>query len=372
MATTLFDRLRAEMDQISKIYDRDFAGQPRSSRDVAQMDELIRRTGEVLARIDEIPSAAQGPQLTELRSSVQGSLETYQTEKQAITNAKSQGPEFAEFGRYASLANFTFAKYGRHYAGHNRLTRDVGLLSEMREDLKVIKKRMQGVLSRKKNANYERDVSVVEQNIALYDKELGEIQKAQDGLSASDKAGLYAELANAQFALYRVHFAGKSRQTRRPQLLQRIVDNCKRIKKSMEALLASNEGGEHTEKNAGIVAQNLELYENELIEVRKARQASKMPELMGSLGGSANELFDAYRQSFAGKNRAEVDRLLLSDLADQLHEILRQMTDLSRAEEVDSNERNIDIVMDQLAMFEQEWEAVNNAQKAAPQPEAAG
>lgn len=372
MATTLFDRLRAEMDQISSAYDRDFAGQARSTRDIGAIDELIRRTTEVLRRIDEIPSAAQGPQLTELRGSVQGSLETYENEKKQILLAKEQGPEFREFGRYASLANFTFAKYGRHFAGHNRLTRDTGLLAEMREDLKQLKKRMQAVLSKKKNANFERDAQIVEQNIALYEKELGEIQKAQEALAAADRAGLMAELANAQFALYRVHFAGKSRLTRRPQLLQRMVDNLKRVKKTMDALIAANEGGEHTDKNVEIVTQNLNLYETELAEVRKARQGTKMPDLMGSLGGAANELFEAYRSNFAGKNRNEVDRQLLSDLCDQLHEILRQMTDLSRAEEVDSNERNIDIVMDQLAMFEQEWEAVTNAQRPAQAAEATG
>lgn len=365
MATTLFDRLRTEMDAISSAYDRDFAGQPRSSRDVTAIDELLRRTTEVLRRIDEIPQAAQGPQLVELRTLVTGSLTTYETEKKAIQMAREQGPEFAEFGRLASLANFTFSKYGRHFAGHSRLTRDTGLLAEMREDLKQIKKRMQSAAGKKRNPNFEKDIGVVEQNVALYEKELAEIQKAQDALAPNDKSGLAAELANAQFALYRAHFAGKSRLTRRPQLLQRMIDNLKRIKKTMDALIAAGDGGEHTDKNLDIVIQNLALYETELGEVRKARQATKMPDLMGSLGGSANELFEAYRAAFAGKNRTEVDRELLGGLCEQLYEILRQMADLSRAEEVDSNERNIDIVMDQLSMFEQEWEAVSAAQKSA-------
>ncbi|RYG78374.1 hypothetical protein EON77_09865, partial [bacterium] len=270
MATTLFDRLRAEMDSISSAYDRDFAGQPRATRDVSALDELLRRTGEVLARIDEIPQAAQGPQLSELRTLVTGSLETYQNEKKAVLLARDQGPEMAEFGRLASLANFTFSKYGRHFAGHSRLTRDAGLLAEMREDLKQIKKRMQTTAGKKRNANFDRDINVVEQNVSLYEKELAEIQKAQDALSPADRAGLLAELANSQFSLYRAHFAGKSRLTRRPQLLQRMIDNLKRIKKSMDALIAAGNGGEHTEKNVDIVTQNLALYETELGEVRKA------------------------------------------------------------------------------------------------------
>lgn len=370
MATTLFDRLRTEMDQISSDYDRDFAGQSRATRDLAALDKILARVADVIKRIDEIPMAAQGPQLAQLRELVVGSKEVYETERKAIQSAKAQGAEGNDFSILASQANFVFARYQRHFAGQDRLSRDVGLLSEMIDDLKNIKKRMQAIYAKKKNDTYARDIEIVTQNMSMYETELGEIQKAQATVLGDERSGLMATLANAQFAVYRTHFAGQSRASRRPQLLMRAVDNLKRIREEMNILEKAGVDPEHNPKNIEIVTQNLSMYESEVAEIRKARQATSMVDLMGMLGGAANETFEQYRSNFAGKNRSQVNLELLGNICDRLGEILRQMVDLSRAEENDSNERNMEIVSDQLAMYEQEFEAVRNAQANAPKAEA--
>jgi hypothetical protein len=354
------------MDQISGDYDRDFAGQSRATRDPKSLDDLIRRVNDVLRRIDEIPVAAQGPQLTSLRELVVGSKDVYESERRAIEQAKTQGPDFDEFSLLATQANFVFARYGRHFAGQDRSSRDTGLLAEMIEDLKAIKKRMTSLNGKKRSPNFERDIDVVTQNLTMYEAELGEIQKTQKQGTPSERAGLMALLANNQFSVYRVFFAGQSRTTRRPQLLMRAIDNLKRVREVMRELDAAKVDNEHNAKNIEIVTQNLTMYETEVGEIRKARQGTSMVDLMGMLGGNANEIFDSYRQNFAGKNRGEVDLELLGNICDRLGEILRQMVDLSRAEENDTNERNIEIVCDQLAMYEQEFEAVRAAQAQKP------
>jgi hypothetical protein len=351
------------MDLISGEYDRDFAGQSRASRDVTQIDKLIARTADVLKRIDEIPTVAQGPQLASLRETVVGSHGVYETEKKGILEAKSQGPEFAEFSRLATSANFVFARYQRHFAGQNRVTRDTGILAEMIEDLKQIKTRMNNVANKKKSDNYARDIEVVTANSQMYTTELAEVQKAQKDGTQEEQASMFATLANNQFSVYRTHFAGHSRTTRRPQLLQRAIDNLKRCHTGMRALKMAGFENEHNPKNIDIVSQNLAMYETELVEIRKARQSTSMVDLMGELGGAANSLFEKYRENFAGKNRTTVELALLGDICDQLGELYRQMNDLARAEKNEMNENNMNIVSDQLAMYEQEWEAVKAAQK---------
>jgi hypothetical protein len=364
LATTLFERLRTDMDNITAEYDRDFAGQNRATRDLDQMDQLIKRTKEVLARIDEIPSAAQGPQLIELRTSVVGTRDTYEGERKQISQAKTLGPEQAQFAIQASLANFVFARYGRHFAGQNRSTRDFGLLAEMIEDLKAIERQMRTISAKKKSDGFASDLEVVLSNLKMYQAELKEVEAARAAGEPEERAGALASAANDQFAIYRTNFAGYSRNTRRPQLLSRVVDTLTRIKKEMETLEATGKAGEHNANNIKIVSENLTLYQNELVEIRKARQATAMGDLLGLLGGAANALFDDYRKGFAGKNRGEVDLALLGGICDRLGEILRQMVDLSRVEENDMNAKNIDIVCDQLAMYEQEYEAVRNVQNA--------
>jgi hypothetical protein len=352
------------MDNITSEYDRDFAGQNRSTRDIEQMDRLIARTKEVLARIDEIPAVAQGPQLVELRTLVTGSHDTYETERKQIVQARSAGPEQQQFALHASMANFVFARYTRHFAGQDRSTRDAALLAEMIEDLKGIERNMKAIQSKRRAEGFARDLEVVESNLKMYQAELKEVETVRASGTPEEKASILATLANEQFALYRTNFAGFSRNTRRPQLLMRAVDSLKRIHKDMEAAQKTGQAGEHNEKNLGIVTENLKMYETELVEIRKARQATSMTDLLGLLGGAANDLFDAYRKNFAGKNRGEVDLALLSGICDRLGEILRQMVDLSRAEENEMNAKNIEVVCDQLAMYEQEFEAVRNVQVA--------
>jgi hypothetical protein len=362
MASTLLESLAEELDRVASIYESSFAGQSRATRNLDELENLIRRLQGVLSKVDQIPVPAQGPDLVRLRETATQNLRIYETERVAIHNAKKAGPEFEEFARLASSANFVFARYYRHFAGQDRATRDSGLLAEMVEDLKQLRQRMVSLAQRLKNADYTRDADLVASNIDMYQSELGQIQAAQESGTPNDRASILATLANAQFAIYRGHFAGHARTTRRPALLQRVVDNLRRIKEQMTALEGQDLSVDFNTKNISVVDDNLKLYETELGEIRKARQGTKMDEIMGMLGGSANELFDEYRKGFSGKNRTEVSAEQLSLLCDKLGEIARQMLDFSRVENSEVNEQNIDIVVDQLASFEKEYEAIVKAQ----------
>jgi hypothetical protein len=63
-----------------------------------------------------------------------------------------------------------------------------------------------------------------------------------------------------------------------------------------------------------------------------------------------------------------VDLSVLSLLCDKLGEIARQMADLNRTEPTEMNERNLSIVMEQLAAFEQEYRESHHVQFPAQNP----
>ena len=65
---------------------------------------------------------------------------------------------------------------------------------------------------------------------------------------------------------------------------------------------------------------------------------------------------------FADKPRTQADVALLGKLCDKLAEIRRQMNEMSWAEENEMNTKNLDVVTEQLVMFEGEYEAVVRAQ----------
>jgi regulator of replication initiation timing len=358
---TIVETLGKELEQIDREYSAEFAGQSRLSRDVSSLDRILKRTQSIVERVEQIPTAARGPDLVRLRDAATQSLALYQAERAAIVRAQEVGPTFEQFSAEATNANFVFARYGRHFAGKDRATRDVALLGELVEDLKQIEKRMSAVLEEQKTPDFERDRQVVRENLAQYQKEIELIEQAQTAGTPEEQASILATLANNQFAVYQAHFAGEPRVSRRPALLMRVVSTLKKIRERMVALREGGLDVDFNAKNIAIVEDRLRVYETELGEVRKVRQATPMTEIMGELGGAANKLFDDYRGSFADKPRNQADDTKLGNLCDKLGEIRRQMVEMSWAEDNEMNAKNLDIVTEQLVMFEGEYEAVVRA-----------
>lgn len=365
MASTKTETLQQEFDRIGAAYEADFAGQSRATRDLKRMGELLSQLRTLIKEAEALPAGAAG---SSLLAEAQARLATYENEQQAIKDAKAAGPEYPEFAQLAASANFVFARYFRHFAGKDRGSRDLGLLTEMVEELGAIRQRMSVILVVKPQAAFQRDADLVTRMTEMYKGELREIPKAIAAGTAEEQASKLAGLANAQFDLYRSHFVNHARTTRRPALLQRMIDNLKRTLKAMRELKITGEMAANNKSNISIVEANIRSNEAELAEIRKARQAISLRDIQGQLGGAANEVFEEYRKKFDGKDRRTVDLSVLSLLCDKLGEIARQMADLNRTEPTEMNERNLGIVMEQLAAFEQEYRESHQVQFPAQNP----
>src|SRR5690606_11604775 len=101
-------------------------------------------------------------------------------------------------------------------------------------------------------ADFERDRTVVRENLAQYQKEIDLIEKAQASGTADEQASLLATLANGQFSVYQGHFAGEPRVSRRPALLMRVISELRKIKERMVAFKQSGLDAEFNERNIGI------------------------------------------------------------------------------------------------------------------------
>src|SRR5688572_26252104 len=263
MAVTA-EKLQRELDQVASDYETHFAGQSRATRDVGKITSMIDRLKNVISQIDQLPASLRAPEFASMRDSARESLSLYEAERQAIARAKDAGPQLQQFGEFASTANFTFARYARHFAGQNRATRDPGLLAEMVEDLKACEKRMVAINKEKPSPDFQKDIDVVQGSLAQYQRELTEIAKAQAAGTPEERANLMGGLANEQFQVYGTHFAGKSRSTRRPALLQRVCDNLKRIRGEMQKIKDAGFSEEFNVKNIAIVDEQLGMYDREL------------------------------------------------------------------------------------------------------------
>ncbi len=365
--------LENELKELEAQYENTYSGKDRHTVELGPIEELVARTDKAIASLEALGAFTAGENAANLHNAMKDRKAFFLREINMIKSAKEMGPAFERFSAEGTAANFVFDRYVRHFAGQSRDTRDLGLCKELVEELKGIKKRMLAVGGKKIPESLERDVELVSQNIERYQTEAVEIPKAQLTGTAEQQADRLAMLANNQFAIYQKFFAGQSRVSRRPGLLVRVIDNLKRYRTAMFELKNKGLNSDSNAGNIGIVDGRIQAYEKELAEIRKVRSQIKLADIMGSLGGAANELFEEYRRDFAGKDRTTVSLEQLHDLIDKLDEIRRQMDELGRVEKNESNTRNLVIVRDYQASWVREHQAVRAAQSgaAATRPAAA-
>lgn len=351
--------LRKKVNDLNAQYDSFFAGQPRISRDVALMDSLRDNIRPVVTALAALPASRDRD---EVLDTARKNLSLYETESKSIREAQSGGPDALEAHRLSTWAGFATRRYVRHFAGKSRATRDLGLLSELIEDLKHLNEDLSALSQEFTNAELTDARTTVENSLKLYQDERTAIQEARGRSTPEELADLLAQVANDQFQIYQEHFVGKSRVSRRPDLLQRVINSLEGVLDLMQSANVKLPGHAHNPRNIETVTRQIAFYRTELDEIRKARQDTKFPDLVGALGTAANEIFAEYRKHFAGQDRRTRDLALLSKLCDQLYEVAHQMDDLDRVREDEMNLHNLSIVLDNLRFYEREYDEVGKAQ----------
>lgn len=353
---------RGLLDALASQYQANFAGQSRATRDAALMTSMRDSAAYLVEVVTGLPSSVERDALL---ADAMRARDLYVQEAAAIEQAQrqAQDPDHAEARRLSQWARLAARRYLRHFAGQSRLTRDVGLLAELIADLERLSEDVASLAQTFGSPELEETRSLLDNNLRLYRSERDAIHSAREGLSPEERVDMLAQLANAQFQVYADHFAGKSRSSRRPVLLERVVDNLQQARTQMLSLGASNPELPNNLKNAEIVSGRLDFYQSELIEIRKSREAAKFDDLVGALGGAANQVFDEYKQHFAGQDRKTRELSRLSKLCDQLYEVAHQMDDLDRVKENATNVANLNIVLDNLNMYENEFDEITKVQR---------
>lgn len=339
-----------------------FAGHARITRDLKALDQLISDTTALLGEAQQADVSGPPAEREQLISELKERVDLYTKERGEIASAQEAGPAAKEASVLASRANFIINRYRRHFANRERKSRDTGFLSEMIQDLQRIKEEMRLMLNVHPIEQLEADLRTVSNNIETYIKERAEILNARDRLSLDDKFSNLANLANAQFRVYESHFAGKSRISRRPGLLQRIIDNLSEIQKSMNNLGIISEVND---KNIQIVEDRLRLYRDEIKQIEGVRSQNSLEDQAGELGGSANSIMEEYGKVFAGQDRRTRDLEALGLLCDQMGEVERQMHAIALQRNIDMNINNLSIVRDALSMFDREYVEIQRAKSGS-------
>ena len=351
------EALRKRAEALHGRYVFRFADKPRATRDIGEFDLLLREAAALADEVSALPTGVSA----ELRKLTTDNLALYRDEREAVSVARAAGPDHALAALLGTRANFAIGRYERHFAGQDRRTRDVGLLDEVLEELSAIQRQMAHLLSRADLAELRNDLEVVTENVGLYSHERETILEAQRPAEPDQRAGTLATLANRQFELYKVHFAGQSRTTRRQGLLERMIADVERVLGAMRAVTVEGFDDDAHRRNEAIVGERLSVYRRELEAIEETQRGLTVFARVEELGREADRILDAYNDHFAGQDRVTRDPSLLNLLCDRMGDIERQVTALSDRYDLGLDHGPFGLIRDALGMFEREYRAVRQA-----------
>lgn len=357
MSSDRLAQLTARADQAHDRYRREFAGRSRIGRDATVLDGLVAQLQQVLVEADSVEGAAA------LRGTIEQRVAMYRTERKAIAEAQAGGPDVAAAFRLHDWSWMDSRRYARHFAGQGRSTRDLGLMIEMRDGERTRLAQLEAIAARHEDGWRADSVAAMRQGVSLYDGEAKAIAETRSGLQAGQQAQVLATAANDQFSLYRTHFEGQGRRTRRPGLLERILGQLEGIAAAMERL---QKGGLDSDANAGNIQKvrdRIRHHRDELVKVKQARANTTATDLSSAYADEANGLFKEYREKYAGRSRKDVDATGLSGLCDRILVVAQNMAELYEASALDAVDKNLAITLDNLKAYEREWSRIQEAQQ---------
>ena len=365
-------KLRHSIQQLHNAYQVGFAGQPRLTRAAGQLDAWVTQLKSLSSQAKVLP-----PQFKkEIATLIQNRIKLYQSEAAAIRNAQELNIVSQVAYGYIEWIKLHSDRYQRHFAGQARNTRDGSLLSELiveaqvwLEQAKDHLKSNQGELEESAYKDLESWVERLGESEAMYQDELKKISEAQkEQGTAQERADLYAFMANQCFQLYRTHFSGHARSSRRLATLERCNRQLALISDLMQSLLSNHkselDNAERAQSNLEIVQANLSTYQEEERQVDSAQTQLDYNGWVKNLGEAAQKVYDEYTENFANKPRGGCDPQLLGSLCDRLYDVAIQIRPFVEYSPEPEERGILFLILDQLRLYHREYSLVSEAVKA--------
>ena len=156
-----------------------FAGKDRATRRQALLERILRELTDVEAGMS---AAIQGGYRDDAHNKnlgiVTDSLRIYRSEQAACRNARMQTTDANVYSALANEANGCFEKYRSDFAGKDRKSLDPAGLADVCDQLAELALHMDET-DRVRGGNYEANLFIVLENLAVYENEVELIEKAR-------------------------------------------------------------------------------------------------------------------------------------------------------------------------------------------------
>jgi hypothetical protein len=364
--------IQSVMEQSEKLHGRwtrDFAGKPRHTRDLEELEKLIEKSAVLLRKAKGLP----GEKGDQVEKTVAERLKLYENERTAIAEAKFVRPEVGEIHGLALVVERGFALWRRHFAGQERRTRDLPLLERAIAKLDVAVPRLHELADQpevKKN-----QLPVISGQHEVMKDERNEIDKLRRAMEPAQKPVYLLAEAQAKLDRYRVHYAGQPRLSCSAAMMDLLIGDLERLIVELVTIRdgfgTPAEGSPEAQlkpqlvRNLELVEQHLAGFRRERALIEEAHTKASPREITTALGAAANQIFKRYDTNFAGQDRTTRDLKQLSEMCDRLTDIAEQMSALDAKTEEPINRRNLALVEERVRHYESEWTEIGKAKAAA-------
>ena len=351
-------QLAKHADQLDQQYQTYFAGHPRFSRDPS----LLRRMAEQAKKHLEIGVAQDND--TEARTRLRKQVELFESEARSIDAIQAAASEEFLGHEYRSWVDLIFARYRRNFAAQSRSDRPLHLLKGLNTEVARVIEQLEKLEIRGANEVVTEALKTAHQNQTLFADEIGAIAELRTEGDVSQRTSLLANDAYRLFEVWGHYFSNKARLSRRIDRLTQMMVHLEWIADQMTDVERVGEEGLNA-KNREICAQRLSFYKKEREQIQLARGQASFDQIVLALGEAANQAFDDYRAEFAGRDRKTVQLDTLNRICEELFDLAVQMNELDLVRSHDANQQNLATVLDQLRLFQREYDTIRQVQEAS-------
>ena len=352
------DQLRSSLAQARSSYGGQFAGQPRATRKPERLQSLIDEVNQI--------AVDAGGQDAELASDAANQVERWKVELAAIRDLQAQGPGALQSALLVQWGRDNTERYRRNFAGQSRATRDLGLLLEIVDQVDSRIRDMDALQrSRPQDTDLKSERERLGSALERYRNELLQLRAVRLTGTREDRVGLLARLANGQFNRYRLHFANKSRISRRPALLNTIIQVLEEIQGEMITLRDTGSPLPQNQQNIEIVGRHLTTYRTERDALKRTHDGAVRSDRVSALAQAANQVMADYRSEFLGHPRSTRDPARLNELWELLWPIALDTEEQAKKDDSAPVAGNMQAIHDALRLYEREWRLVSEAQPSA-------
>lgn len=323
--------LAREMNQIHSEFHHHYAGQVRMTRDLSGLDVLLAALEGLRERAVAESGHSEG-RWQALLDLIDRRLDEYQSERGAVAQIQASATSAdRQAAQITARARLVLHRFVRHFAGQGRKTRDIERLREILLDLDGLFGQLRPLAHAIHLRSVAEEIGAVGGFVDLLRAEEQELQLARRGGSLLQQSQNWQELLRSLAAGWAMEVQAQPRALRRPELVARYVAALDGIVDGLLTTRHANLPDDH-EMALAAATRDLVRWQDELLALQSERQAAEPDLLAEALWQRAQELW----QDHAGTQRAAPDnaqaaadeRRYLSQLADQMDEIERQLSDL--------------------------------------------